>query len=188
MIKHRKTHESIPARVVIVGSSCAGKTTFARHLASLLGSPRIELDALFWGPEWQPKPTGTFRQLTEEAIAAPSWVADGNYSAIRDLLWPRATTIIWLNYGLVTVLWRAVRRTVWRSLTRGELWHGNRESFRRSFLSRDSILLWVITTFHRRRREFATLRASGAYPHLCWVEFRRPAQAAAYLRSVARSC
>jgi adenylate kinase family enzyme len=39
-------------RILVVGSSCSGKTTFARALAGILGRPHIELDALHWGPNW----------------------------------------------------------------------------------------------------------------------------------------
>jgi adenylate kinase family enzyme len=171
-------------RVVVVGTSCAGKSTFAQALSTRLGHEYIELDALHWGRNWQPKPQPEFSRLTAEAAECPTWVAAGNYRSVRDILWPRATTIVWLNYGFLTVLWRALSRTLRRGFTREKLWHGNRESLRRSLFSRDSILVWVITTYHRRRRDLRELRASGAYPHLSWIEFRRPSEAAHYLRSL----
>jgi adenylate kinase family enzyme len=173
-----------PQRIVVVGTSCCGKTVFARLLAQSLGCPSVELDELYWGPQWTPKPDAEFRRLVEAAARAPRWVADGNYGRVRDILWPRATTIVWLNYSFQRVLLQALRRTLRRLVTREELWHGNRESLRRSFLSRESILLWVISTFHRRREELAGLRASSRYPHLSWVELRRPGDAEPYLRSL----
>ena len=174
-------------RVVVVGTSCCGKSVFSRELAQSLGYALVELDELFWGPNWTPKPESEFRRLTATAASAPRWVAEGNYGRVRDVLWPRATTIVWLNYGFFTVLFRAVRRTLSRNITKEELWHGNRESFVRSFFSRESILIWVISTFHRRRRELQVLRVSGKYPHLSWIEFRRPCEAARYRASVARA-
>jgi len=63
---------------------------------------------------------------------------------VRDILWGRATTVIWLNYSFPTVFWRVFRRTMHRCVTREELWHGNRESFRLALLSRDSVLLYVL--------------------------------------------
>ena len=50
-----------------------------------------------------------------------------------------------------------VRRTIRRVLTQEELYSGNRESLRMAFLSRESILWWVITTFHRRRKRYRQL-------------------------------
>lgn len=128
-------------RVVVVGTSCCGKTAFAGRLAQALGCPRIELDELYWGPNWDPKPEPEFRHLTEAAAAAPHWVADGNYGVVRDLLWPRATSVVWLNYGFLTVFFRALRRTILRAVSREELFSRNRESFTRSFFSRESILV-----------------------------------------------
>lgn len=157
---------------------------FSRQLAKALGCPRVELDELFWGPNWTPKPQDAFQRLTAAAAAEACWVVEGNHGRVRDLLWPRATTIIWLNYGFPTIFFRALRRTLMRNITGETLWHGNRESLARSFFSRDSILVWVATTFWRRRREFNALRASGKYPRVSWVEFRRPSEATHYLRSV----
>lgn len=131
-----------------------------------------------------PKESSEFRRLTAEAIAGDAWIVEGNYSVVRDLLWPRATTVIWMNYGFPVVLYRSFRRTVVRCLTGEPLWHGNRESFRRSFLSKESILVWVISTFHRRRRSLSQLRASGTYPNLTWVEFHNSRDAERYLASV----
>lgn len=164
-------------RIVVIGSSCAGKTTFASELARARGCPRIELDGLYWGADWTPKPQDEFLRLLAQAVEQTSWVADGNYSSARHVLWPRATTIVWLNYGLALVLWRGLRRTLARCLFGVELYHGNRESLRRSFASRESILLWIVTTFHRRRRDFSALRSSGKFANVTWHEVTSPAQA-----------
>jgi adenylate kinase family enzyme len=169
------------SRVIVIGTSCAGKSTFAQSLADSSACKYIELDNLHWGLNWQPKPAEIFHRLVTEAAAGESWVADGNYGAVRELLWQRATAIVWLNYSYPRVLWQALKRTMKRSLKRELLWHGNRESVWRSFFSRESILVWVATTYHRRQRDFAALRASGRFAHLTWHEFRDPAHAHQWL-------
>jgi len=170
------------ARVVVVGSSCSGKTTFARELAAVLGSPHVELDALHWGPEWVPKPKPEFARLTDAATAAPRWVVDGNYRIVREIVWPRATSIVWLNLAFATVFARALRRTMRRSLSGEELYAGNRESLGRAFVSRESILLWVLQTYGRRQREFQLLKQGAK--DLQWFEFRRQSEASAFLQSI----
>jgi len=167
------------ARVVVIGTSCAGKTTFARSLARILIFPHIELDALHWLPNWMERPADDFRALTAQALTQDCWVTDGNYA--NDLIWSRATTVIWLNYSFPTVLWRALTRTLRRAVTREELFAGNRESLRMAFLSRESILWWVVTTFHRRRKHYRSLFDARTSSHLAYVEFRNPTEAQFFL-------
>jgi adenylate kinase family enzyme len=88
----------------------------------------VELDALFWGAAWTPAEPAVFRARVEAAIAGPAWVVAGNYGAVRDLLWARADTIVWLDYSLPLVLGRLTARTLRRAITREMLWNGNREN------------------------------------------------------------
>jgi adenylate kinase family enzyme len=76
-------------RVIVVGTSCCGKTTFSKRLSGILQQPHIELDALYWGPNWEPKPADEFRSLVDHATSSDRWVVDGNYSAVRNLIWPK---------------------------------------------------------------------------------------------------
>ena len=169
------------ARTVVIGTSCSGKTSFARDLARALGSPHIELEALHWQPNWVPRPAEEFSALTAQAVSQDNWVVDGNYAIVRDLVWSRATTIIWLNYSFSTVMWRALARTFRRALTGEELFSGNRESLRMACFSRDSILCWVITTFHRRRKDYRRLFDTRTLSQLVYVEFGRPLEAETFL-------
>jgi adenylate kinase family enzyme len=83
--------------VNVVGTSCAGKSTLAREVARRLGSPYVELDSLHWEPNWTSAAPDVLRARVREAVAAERWVVDGNYSAVRDLVWARATVVVWLN-------------------------------------------------------------------------------------------
>ena len=173
-------------RYVIVGTSGAGKSTFAAALAQATGCPHIELDALYWGPEWTAVPHEQFESRVRSATEGKCWVADGNYTAVREVLWARATHIVWLNYGRATVFPRVLWRTVSRGLLRTQLAHGNRESLRMAFFSRDSVLWWSYSTFARNRVKFAGLREDSAHGHLQWAEITRPAQALEFLDRQAR--
>jgi len=168
-------------RVAVIGPSCSGKTVFSQRLAGRLGCPHIELDGLFWGPEWTPRGSDEFRRQVARATSQQSWICDGNYRGVRDLVWSRATAVIWLNYSFPVVLGRALRRAIRRIQTGEELYGGNRESFVRTFLSRDSILLWVVTSFGGHRRDYHDVFRRGEYSHLRLMELKTPRQAEAFL-------
>ena len=171
-------------RVVVGGSTGSGKSTFARSLAARMGVPLIELDALRHGPNWTETPDDRFRELVGAQTVADAWVVDGNYSMTMDLTWGRADTLVWLDYPLRVVLWRLFRRTNRRIFRRELLWNGNRESFANAYLSRESLYVWVLRTFWRRRRNWPRWLAEG-YRHLAVRRFRTPAEADGWLRSIA---
>lgn len=176
---------SHPQKIVIVGTSCSGKSTFARRVAGVLGFPHIELDALYWEPNWVQAPIEVFRERVERALQAPSWVVEGNYGKVRDTTWTKADTLIWLDYPFYIIFGRALFRTIRRAVIRERLWNGNRESIRRSFLSRESILVWVLQTYHRRKKEYPELLSLPEYSHLKVLHFRNPKQAETYIKGLA---
>ncbi len=176
-------------RTVVVGTTGSGKSATAARLATVLGAPLVELDAINWQPNWvalTDTDVPLFRSRVREAVRGGAWVVDGNYGAARDLIWPKATAVVWLDYSFGLVFWRLLRRTLRRSLRRETLWAGNRETLGRA-LSRDSILLWAFKSHWRRRRTFRRLFAEPEQAHLRPFHMRRPSGAERWLRSVASS-
>ena len=170
-------------RIVVVGTSGSGKTTFARQLAGLLNRTHIELDALHWGPNWTVR--AEFPELVSIAVGADEWVVDGNYRIVRDQVWGRATAIVWLNYPFRVVFYRALARTVRRLVSRELLYAGNRESFSGAFLERDGIPWWVIRTYRSRRREYPVILSQPCFQHLELFELTSHEQAVMLLHSEA---
>ncbi|ADV67048.1 ATP-binding cassette domain-containing protein [Deinococcus maricopensis] len=169
-------------KIVVIGTTGSGKTTLASALAGALNVPHAEQDAWNHEPDWQEAPLERFRARVDAFTAQPAWVMDGNYGKARDLGWPRADTLVWLDYPGPVVFWRLLRRTLWRGLTREELWNGNRERLGMNLVSRNGILAWFFRTHARRRQETPALLAR--YAHLRVVRLRHPREADAWLRAV----
>jgi len=170
-----------PRRIAVVGTSGSGKTTFAREVARRMGVPHIEIDALFWGPRWRAVPRTVLLERLGEGLAAHGWVVDGNYGSVRDVVWPRAQAVVWLDYPLPLVLTRLVRRSL-RRLRRGEtLWAGNRETLERTVSPERSILAWTMRTHGKHRRRYPRLFREPRYRHLSVVRLRSPREADAWL-------
>lgn len=143
-------------RVSVVGTTGSGKTTFAARLARLLAAPHVELDSLHWEPNWVEAPIEIFRERVGRALSGERWVVDGNYSKVRDIIWTRADTVVWLDYSLPTIFWRLTWRTLKRVITRQELWNKNRETLWNQ-LSKDSLFLWVLTSRPGHHRDYPRL-------------------------------
>lgn len=170
-----------PRRIAVVGTSGSGKTTLAHRLAQQLGIPHVELDALHWDPNWTPAPPDVFRERAAEALSGQAWTTDGNYSSVRDIVWKRADTVVWLDYSLAVIMGRVTWRTLRRSIRREELWNENRERLGEALLSRDSIVWWALRTYRRRRVEYPHLFSLPEYAHLNVVRFRSPRAAREWL-------
>jgi adenylate kinase family enzyme len=174
-------------RIVIVGTTGSGKTTLAERLAERMGLLCIDLDVLNWRPNWQMAPQDEFVEQVTTAVAHDSWVVSGNYSRVRHLIWLRADTLVWLDYPWHIVLGRLFRRTIRRIRTQEDLWGtGNRESWHKQFFSRDSLFIWFLRTYHRRRREYPILLQQPDYAHLVVYRFASPLDAESWVQNVPR--
>jgi len=158
------TAQSI-ARISVVGVSGAGKSTVARLAAARLGVPCIELDAIHHGPNWTEIPTFELRRIVTELVAGETWVIDGNYRKVRDLIWGRATTVVWVDPSRSVVMAQVLWRSFLRAITKQELWHGNRERISK-WIDPEHPIRWAWRTYGMQRMEHESLMA----PH--WVRLR----------------
>jgi adenylate kinase family enzyme len=171
-------------RVSVIGSTGSGKTTLAKALAERLVLPYVEIDALYWGPEWTGVDDEELAGRVGGAAAGERWVIDGNYSRVQPLVWTRADTVVWLDFSFPRTFWQLLRRTVGRLVSKEPLWHGNRESLRQ-MVSRNSILWWQLKTYRRTRRRYPERFADPRWAHLAVVHLRSPKDTAAWLDDVA---
>ena len=165
-------------RLAIIGSTGSGKSTLARKVSQRLQLPRTELDDLHWMPGWRVRANEDFRSLVEAATAEPARVIDVWYSVVRDLVWGRADTIVWLDYRFPATAWRLLWSTFRRNFRGEPCCNGNHESLGRS-LGRDSILLWLLKSYSNNRRKFPP--ALARYPNARAIIFRSPRETAQWL-------
>src|ERR1039458_779479 len=91
------TNDRRVTRVVVHGASGSGKSTLAAALARALGVECLELDGLYQQPNWTPLDVDEFRSRVASFVEQSHWVVDGNYSQVRDIIWPLATTIVMIR-------------------------------------------------------------------------------------------
>jgi hypothetical protein len=163
-------------RLLILGRTGSGKTTLARELAAALKVSHVELDALYFGPDLSTVPLQVLRERTTAAIAGDRWVTDGNKSAVRDLVWPRADTVVWLDYPLVVSLWRLGRRAVWRTsvLKQQAATNGGSGSLAPQLWSAVTGVLTALRSHRGQRHRYPQMFADPANRHLAVVRLRSP--------------
>lgn len=172
-------------RINVIGTSGSGKTTFGRRLAEAIGIPFIEMDAVFWQADWGMPPDEEFFSKLANLLEGETWVLDGNYTRTMTFKWDRVQAVVWLNYSFPRTMTQAMRRAVSRLFSQEELWPGtgNRENLTMLF-SKDSIILWTLTSYHRHvRRNSAYITAPG-FSHIKFHRIRSPQESTRFLNTV----
>ena len=173
-------------RINVVGTSGCGKSTFARELAEVLNLPCFEMDQLFWKADWQQSSDDELFQKVDDVASRPRWILDGNYTQTIPVKWKQVQLVIWLDMSFVRTVLQVTKRTIHRSLTQQELWPGtgNRESLRNSFLSKDSVIWWAITTHRNIRDHYRSMMSSPEYAHIHFIRLTSSARVASLLRDL----
>jgi len=173
-------------RILILGRTGSGKTTLARELASARGAPHVELDSLYFAADFSTAPLPVLRERTSAAIAGDRWVTDGNKRAVRDLVWPRADTIVWLDYSAHVSLWRLAKRARIRTsaLSARAAETGRRSALPQQMLAAARGVLTALRSHRGQRRDYPRMFAEPANRHLAVARLRSPAATREWLARV----
>jgi adenylate kinase family enzyme len=137
-----------PHRILVAGTSGAGKTTLAARIGSTLQITHTEIDALFHGPAWVPRTS--FRADVERLSAGPEWVTEWQYGAVRELLGDRADLVVWIDLPRRTMMRQVIMRTLGRQWHRTVLWNGNVEPPLHTILTDpEHVVRWAWSTHPR---------------------------------------
>jgi len=172
-------------RINVIGTSGSGKTTFGKQVAEALDLPFIEMDALFWGPNWKIPPDDEFFPRLLNALEGEKWVLDGNYTRTMGFKWDRVQAVIWLKYCYPRTIYQAIKRALTRLFDQKELWPGtgNRENLKILF-SRDSIVWYTIRKYHRQNKRNDTYFENDNYSQINFHQIHSPNQAKHFLKMI----
>jgi adenylate kinase family enzyme len=168
-------------RILVMGSSGSGKSTFARRLSTITNIPAVSLDALFWKRGWIESDEEEFRQRVTEAACQPRWIMDGNYMSrgAGELRRQLSDTVIWFDLPRSVCMLGVLTRIAGSyGQVRPEMGEGCPEKIDFEFLR-------YVWTFRKSRRPkllvyFEKLRADQSL-----VRFTNHAQADHYLDNLA---
>jgi len=164
-------------RILVMGSSGSGKSTFGRALAEKLALPFVSIDQLFWQSGWREPKMDDFTAIMTREADKPTWVMDGNYMryGAGELRRARADTIIWFDLPRWLCMVSVLRRIVTSyGVVRPEMAPGCPEQLDWEFLR----YVWTFRALQRPKlvTYFAELRDDQRL-----VTFTTRAQAAGFL-------
>ncbi|MFJ2370013.1 AAA family ATPase [Microbacterium sp. NPDC087665] len=177
-----------PTRVLVAGVSGSGKTTLSSRIAQTWDLRHVEIDGLFHGANWTPRPQ--FLDDVRAFAAEHRWVTEWQYTSkgTDDILTPRADLVLWLDYPYRVVRARLLKRTISRSILRTKMWNGNVEKpiwkmFRGD--PEENILAWQTKTLHKWTERMPVCEVE--FPHLTIVRLRHPRETERWLRAQAEA-
>lgn len=135
-------------RIAVIGCSGAGKSTLSRQLGERLGILLVHLDRLFWKSGWGESPPEKFARRIRDAVASDRWIVDGTYLKMHHLVWPRADTIVFLDFPRAICLWRVLSRYLaHRGRARPDMTAGCPEKIDLEFIE----FIWTFSADYRPR-------------------------------------
>lgn len=122
-------------RILIIGSSGAGKSTFAKRLHEATHIKLVHLDHLYWKPNWIEPSKDEWRKTVGQIAKDEEWIMDGNYSGTLEMRIEPCDTVIFLDMPRVVCVYRILKRVAfYKKRNRPDMADGCDERFDFSFL------------------------------------------------------
>ena len=167
-------------RILVMGSSGSGKSTFAKRLSAATDIPFVSLDALFWKPDWVESGPAEFDARVTEAARQPRWVMDGNFFSHKTGLLRRqlADTVFWFDLPrLPCMIGILTRIASTYGQVRPEMAEGCPEKIDLEFFH-------YVWTYRTRQRPKLVQYFEGLRPDQALVCFTKRKQADDYLATI----
>ncbi len=108
---------TVEIRILVLGLPGSGKSTLARKISADLGIAHIETDRHFSLMQGQPHRREEFRQQIAEEIKRSSFVIEGHFKDLHDVIVPSVTHVIYLRASRWTLFRRNLQRE-WKKWVR----------------------------------------------------------------------
>lgn len=163
-----ETGNKSPQRILVLGSSGSGKSTFSVQLGKAAGLPVIHLDQLFWRPGWESVSNEEFDALLDQELEKECWIMDGNYGRTMQRRIDRCDTILYFDLPRRVCLLSVLKR-IWthHGTTRPDMGDDCPERFDWAFIK------WIWTFNKKHRQTYLTILKSQTEKNVYVIKSRK---------------
>jgi hypothetical protein len=163
-------------RILVIGTSGSGKTSFAMVVSEAFHLPFHASDPFYWGAHWSKVPEAVVHEKVKAVVVQHEWVLDGNFDDYREWVWEPADCILWLDYAFPLILLRVLTRNLRWWITRQPVWSGNRMTLSQVI----SGVQHSIRSYFIKKEKYD--RWSSEYPKEKFIRFRNPRESRLWLQ------
>lgn len=163
-------------RIMVIGCSGSGKSTFALELGRITGIEVTQLDRLNWRAGWKEVSRNEFDRQLDEVLKKDSWIIDGNYSRTMEKRLEKAQVVFRFRLSTAACLYGYFSRLIKGKLgkKRIDMAEGCSERFDLDFVR-------FIAGFENDNAE-RTEKLLEKYPHVKVIRFNSRRQAEKFLK------
>lgn len=163
-------------RIMVIGCSWSGKSTFALELGRIKGIEVTHLDRLNWRAGWKEVSRNEFDRQLDEVLKKDSWIIDGNYSRTMEKRLEKAQVVFRFRLSTAACLYGYFSRLIKGKLgkKRIDMAEGCSERFDLDFVR-------FIAGFENDNAE-RTEKLLEKYPHVKVIRFNSRRQAEKFLK------
>lgn len=103
-------------RIMIMGRSGSGKSTFAYELHKKTNFPLYHLDKYFFTDYWQERNYQEFIAIQQELVNQEQWIIDGNSTKSFEMRYKRADVCLYFNFPRYLCYWRVLKRLLYKEI------------------------------------------------------------------------
>ena len=85
-------------KIIVLGCSGSGKSTFSKRIHDAAGLPLIHLDNVWWKSDRSHISREEFDQKLGEILQEDKWILDGDYSRTYEVRFQSCDTVFFLDY------------------------------------------------------------------------------------------
>lgn len=165
-------------KILIIGYSGSGKSTFAKRLSEHYQIPKLHIDTIFFGPNWVERDKKLVEADLREFMKKDDWIIDGTYRKLATERYEMADQLFIFNLNRFKCLYGALyRRIKYHNQSRDSIADGCKERLNFSFF------WWILFAGRKKDSRMLMKRNMKEYKDKV-VVFKNRKQVNQYLRSI----